>query len=794
MDEHALNVLEFHKIIEAVSVRAVSEPGQAEALTIAPLTDIREVTHRLKETGELKRYLSSRHEFPIRGLQDISGQLKKASMEGAILSPDDLLRVLSAAKASRLMKSALGKAKDEYPLLAKRSGALSVFETLETEISRAIGEDGEVLDSASPELKRIRVSAAQARSRINRELEGIIQDPSLSKAVQEPVITMRGERYVLPLKTNFRTYLQGIVHDHSQSGSTVFVEPEKTVDLNNRLAGLRKDELREIERILWRLSTTVRENGGGLEASYLALVKLDALHAAASFAIEAGGNLPSVNDRGQIELKDARHPLLIMSKGMENAVPLDIRLGRDFDTLVITGPNTGGKTVVLKTVGLLTLMAQAGLLIPAAPDSSVAVFDGVFSDIGDEQSVEQNLSTFSSHMNQIVRMLAGANKNSLVLLDELGAGTDPSEGSALGVAIIEELHRRGTKTVATTHHGALKVFASNTPGVMNASVEFDPVSLMPTYRLAIGRPGRSSAILVASRLGMPNGILERARKSRRAGEAELDTLIEKLEKEAQGAREDRRKAAQEAQEARAEKERMQGLVRRAEDERREAVRKAREKAQNVINQLKFKLRDLEDLSKKAASGNGRPAERAEVRKQSEEISALEAQLKDVEAAAPIRKLEIESLSVGDTVKVYKYNRLGQVAEIKRDKHKVVVQLGTMRITLGPEELELSTRAAPGRAKQAAFTVSRAEEEEDESPGLEINIIGLRVEEAIPKVQKFIDKAMLSGIGSVRIIHGRGTGALRKAVREELSITPGVKDFRDESFDHGGDAVTLVGFK
>ncbi len=793
MDEHALRVLEFHKVIEAVSSRAVSEPGQAEARTIAPLTDIKEVTLRLREADELKRYLSSRHEFPIRGLQDIAPQLKKAAVEGAALSPEELLRVLSVAKASRLMKSALAKVKQEYPVLVRRGSSLSVFENIENEITRAIGEDGEVLDSASPELKRIRVSAAQARSRINRELEGIIQDPSLSKAVQEPVITMRGERYVLPLKTNFRTYLKGIVHDHSQSGSTVFVEPEKTVELNNRLVSLKRDESREIERILWRLTGTVREVGGGLEAAYLALVKLDALYAVASFAIETGGNLPSVNDKGCIELKDARHPLLIMSKGMENTVPLDMRLGRDFDTLVITGPNTGGKTVVLKTVGLLTLMAQAGLLIPAAPDSSAAVFDGVFSDIGDEQSVEQNLSTFSSHMNQIVRMLAGANKNSLVLLDELGAGTDPSEGSALGVAIIEELHRRGTKTVVTTHHGALKVFASNTTGVTNASVEFDPVTLMPTYRLAIGRPGRSSAILVASRLGMPKDVLDRAKEGRRAGEAELDTLIEKLEKEAQGAREDRRRAAQEALEARAEKERLQGLVRRAEDERREAVRKAKEKAQNVINQLKFKLRDLDELSKKASKAS---PERAEVKKQAEEISALEAQLKEAEASSsPVRKLEIESLSVGDTVKVYKYNRLGTVAELKKDKRTVVVQLGTMRVALSPDELELSTRAAPGRAKTQAFTVSRVEDDEDEmSPGMEINIIGLRVEEAIPKVQKFLDKAMLSGLGSVRIIHGRGTGALRKAIREELSVTPGIKDFKDEAFEHGGDAVTVVGFK
>ena len=793
MNEHALKVLEFHKVSEAVSVRAVSGPGRAEALSFAPSSDIKEVTLRLKEADELKKYLTSRHEFPIRGLKDISVQLKKAAVEGAALSPEELLKVLSVARASRLMKSALAKVKQDYPTLIKRAASLSVFENIEMDIARAIGEDSEVLDSASPELKRIRHALTQVRSRLNRELESIIQSSSYSKAIQEPVITMRGDRYCLPLKTNFRTYLQGIVHDHSQTGSTVFVEPAATVELNNRLVGLRNDEVREIERILWRLTATVRESGDLLEASYLALVKLDALYAVSQFALDIDGNLPSVNDRGYVELKDARHPLLVMSKGKGATVPLDIKLGREFDTLVITGPNTGGKTVVLKTLGLLVLMAQSGFLIPAAPDSVIPVFEDVYSDIGDEQSVEQNLSTFSSHMNQIVLMLGGANKSSLVLLDELGAGTDPSEGSALGVAIIEELHRRGTKTVVTTHHGALKVFAANTPGVMNASVEFDPETLMPTYSLAIGRPGRSSAILVASRLGMPKGVLERAKEGRAAGEAELDTLIEKLEKEAQAAREDRRKAAQEAQSARAEKERLQELVRRAEDERREAVQKAKEKAQNVINSLKFKLRELEDLAKKAAA---KSPERAEVKKHSEEVQALEAQLKDEAAApAPGRGLEMEALSVGDTVKVYKYNRLGQVVEIKKDKKKVVVQLGTMRVTLSPSELELSTRSAPDRARTTAFTVSRAEEDEDEtSPGMELNIIGLRVEEALPKVQKFLDKSTLSGMGSVRIIHGRGTGALRKAVREELTITPGVKDFHDETFELGGDAVTVVVFK
>jgi DNA mismatch repair protein MutS2 len=793
MNEHALKVLEFYKISEAVSARAVSGPGRAEALTFAPSSDIKEVTLRLKEADDLKKYLTARHEFPIGGLKDISVQLKKAAVEGAALSPEELLKVLSVARASRLMKSALAKVKQDYPTLVRRAAALSVFENIETEIARAIGEDSEVLDSASPELKRIRHALTQVRSRLNRELESIIQSSSYSKAIQEPVITMRGDRYCLSLKTNFRTYLQGIVHDHSQTGSTVFVEPAATVELNNRLVSLRNDEVREIERILWRLTATVRESGDLLEESYIALVKLDALYAVAQFALDIDGNMPSVNDRGYVELRDARHPLLLMSKGQQATVPLDIKLGREFDTLVITGPNTGGKTVVLKTLGLLTLMAQAGFLIPAAPDSAIPVFEDVYSDIGDEQSVEQNLSTFSSHINQIVLMLGGANKNSLVLLDELGAGTDPSEGSALGVAIIEELHRRGTKTVVTTHHGALKVFAANTPGVMNASVEFDPETLLPTYSLAIGRPGRSSAILVASRLGMPKSVLERAKEGRAAGEAELDTLIEKLEREAQAAREDRRRAAQEAQSARAEKERLQELVRRAEDERREAVQKAKEKAQNVINSLKFKLRELEELAKKAAKAS---PERAEVKKHSEEVQALESQLKEEAVpTGPVRKLEMEALTVGDTVKVYKYNRLGQVAEIKKDKKKVVVQLGTMRVTLSPDELELSTRAAPDRARTTAFTVSRAEEEEDEtSPGMEINIIGLRVEEALPKVQKFLDKSMLSGMGSVRIIHGRGTGALRKAVREELTITPGVKDFHDETFELGGDAVTVVRFK
>ncbi|MGA2193164.1 MAG: endonuclease MutS2 [Nitrospirota bacterium] len=787
MDEHSLRVLEFYKVREEVATFASSGPGRAEAANILPSADRAQVLGYLKETEELRRYLETSRDFPIAGLKDIGTPLKKAAVEGAALRPEELGDILSVARASRLVKDALQKASGDFPLLGERSARLSSFETLEFDIARSIGGDGEVLDEASFELKKIRRGLTQIRSRINRELEQILQEHA--KAVQEPVITMRGNRYVLPLKPNFRMYLQGIVHDHSTSGATVFVEPSVTVELNNKLAQLRVDEGREIERVLWVLTASVREVLEPLASSYHGLVALDVIYAKAAYALSINAHMPAVMDGGTVELKDARHPLLIKVKGGEGAVPLDVRLGREFSCLVITGPNTGGKTVVLKTIGLLCLMAQAGMLIPAAPDSAVSVFDNIYSDIGDEQSLEQNLSTFSSHMTQIVRILAGAGGGSLVLLDELGAGTDPSEGSALGVSIIEELHRRGSRVIVTTHHGALKVFAANTPGVMNASVEFDPETLSPTYRLLIGRPGRSNALLVASRLGMPEGIVEAARATRGTGEVALDSLIERLEKEQQAAREDRLRAAQESRQAREEKLRLQELLRRTEDEQRETLRKAREKAGTILSSLRYKLRELEALSRKAA-----PAV-PEIKKKEEEIKALESGLssEEIRVSAP-KPVDLDKLVAGDSVRVHKYNKVGKVLSVKKEKKQVVVQMDAVKVTLGADELELIKNYKQGAPKAAApITVERHEESEDEAQASEINLIGLRVEEAALLLDKYLDRCLLNGMRQVRIIHGRGTGALKKAVHEALNSHRGVKSFRHADFEQGGDAVTVAEF-
>ena len=788
MDEHTLRVLEYYKVRDLMAEHAASEPGRAEAGSILPSADAKAVERSLKETDELRRYLEASRDFPIHGLNDIASALKKAAVEGAALRPEELLDVLSVARASRLIKAALYKARQEFALLAERAAGLGVFETLEFEISRAIGEEGEVLDAASFELKRIRRGLGQVRARINKELEEILQSPAYSKAVQEPIITVRGDRYVLPLKPNFKLYISGIVHDQSASRSTVFVEPEKTVELNNKLAQLRMDERREVERILAELTASVRGHVEALEGTFAALVAFDVLYAKATYAVAIGGAKPAVVQGGVVDLHEARHPLLIKAKG-DKTVPLDIRLGREYASLVITGPNTGGKTVVLKTAGLLCLMAQAGMLVPAGPDSAISVFKEILSDIGDEQSLEQSLSTFSSHMSQIVRILAKADRESFVLLDELGAGTDPVEGSALAASILRELHARGTRVVVTTHHGALKVFAANTPGVMNASVEFDPVDLQPTYRLLIGRPGRSNALLVAERLGMPRGIVQAAAETKSSGEVQLDSLIEKLEREAQAAREDRRRAAEAAEAARLENLRLKEIVRRAEEERREAVQKAKEKASTIISSLRFKLRELDEMSKKAEK-----ADKTEVRRKAEEIQALEAQLKveEIVGAKPLKAVDINLLNPGDTVRVYKYKKTGKVLSVKKEKGQVVVQLDTMKVTLGPDELEPATKAAAQPKQAAPVTVTRADEEE--SGGIELNIIGQRYEEAEEKVQRFLDQCLLSGIGQVRIIHGRGTGALRKMVSDTLRRYPGVKGFHYEAFEAGGDAVTVVEFR
>jgi DNA mismatch repair protein MutS2 len=769
IDEHTLRVLEFYKVREAVAKCATSEPGRQIVGGIVPETDFGTVERSLKEVSELRSYLDTRKSFPLSGIKDIRPSLRIAATEGAMLMPDGLLGVMSVAKASRLLGQAIKKYGEGHPLLKARSANLAVFETLEAELTRSIDDEGEILDSASPELRRIRRSMSTARARIQKELEAIIHGPSFAKYVQEPVITMRGDRYVLPLKPNYKMAIKGIVHDHSATRSTVFVEPEKTVELNNKLTGLKADERTEIERILWRLTALVREDGDGLGRALEALSYLDALYARATYALEIGAMMPVIKRGGAVELRGARHPLLIKAIGREKTVPVDVSVGGDFNCIVITGPNTGGKTVTLKTVGLLALMAQAGLLIPASPDSVITVFNNVFSDIGDEQGVEQNLSTFSAHIINIVRLLKDSDRDTLVLLDELGAGTDPAEGSALGVSILEELNRRKTRVIVTTHHGALKVFAANTQGVTNASVEFDPESLGPTYRLLIGTPGKSNALHIARRFGMPDSIIDSAAKMKDSQDVRVDALIDRLETEARSARKDREKAAKELYEARLERSRLEEELQKAENERKDAGRKAKEKAAGVLSSLRMKLRELEGLNSKAGG-----ASKDDIRRVSRDVRRLDGELKSTACPAvpePEVKVDMDSLKAGDNVRVYKYNKEGRVLSVDIAKRHVVVEVGALKITLGPDELEpVSGPMKARKVETAAFTLSHEEglsADMDFGPSGEIKLIGLRAEEAIEQLDKYLDKCLQSGMVSVRIIHGRGTGALKRAVAGHL---------------------------
>lgn len=794
MDSHTLRVLEFYKVRDILKQYAASEPGAERADALVPSDDPAWIKRSLKEVYDLAGFINAGNSVPLGGLKDVTAQLKKAAVEGAMLSPHELADVAGVARCSRLVKAQLSRARERFPAIHAHEARLGVFQGLEGAVENAIGADGEVLDSASFELRRIRRSLAALKARINKTLEHILQDPACAKAVQEQVITMRSDRYVLPLKPNFKMYIKGIVHDHSATRSTVYVEPEATVELNNRVARLKVDERAEVERVLRGLTAHVREAGPGLESSLDELGEIDLINAKAAYARAIDAAMPEVRERGAVDLGAARHPLLIEAIG-QSAVPLDIRLGDGYSCMVITGPNTGGKTVVLKTVGLLALMAQAGMLIPASPDSALPVFTGVYSDIGDEQSVEQSLSTFSAHMGQIVRILGKAGPDTLVLLDELGAGTDPAEGSALGVAILDELNKKGAKVVVTSHHGALKLYAANTRGVTNASVEFDPETLMPTYRLLVGRPGMSNALVVAKRLGMPEQVVQAAAGFKGRQDLKMEALIEKLEREARAARQDRAEAASELENAKAERARLEAQLARAESERKEAVRKAREKAGGVLRSLRTKLRELEELEKKAPE---RPPVKAEVRKIGREVSGLEAQLRFTEAEkGPAEKADISKLSPGDNVRVYKYGKPGRVLDVKRERGQVVVQVGALKVTLGPDELEPVAAGAAGAKKAAVpapVTLTRDADEEYLGPTGEINLVGKRVEEALALLDKYIDDCLLNGMGSVRVIHGRGTGALRSAVREMLEGHMGVESVSQADPEQGGDAVTVARLK
>jgi len=780
LNPKVLEVLEFAKVRAELADRAASPLGRELAENLEPSGDFAEVAQRIEETDEASKVLRLKGNIPLTANSDIRKPLRRAKI-GGMLHADELIAIAGTIRSARSVKSFLQPMAEELPIIRSLLAEMNPPAILERRIFECIDEDANILDSASPELKSIRSQIRQLEARVRERLEELIR--SSQKMLSDAVITLRNDRFVIPVKQEYRAHFGGIVHGQSASGQTFFIEPQSVVQLNNQLHETRQREEREIIRILTELSGQVGENEPDLQKIAQSLGRLDFLFAKARYSLSMRGTKPIINSKGYIRLIQARHPFI----PKDSVVPNTIEIGKDYNAIVITGPNTGGKTVALKTVGLLILMAQAGLFIPALEDSQVAVFRSVYADIGDEQSIEQSLSTFSSHMVNIVDFLENIDDNSLVLLDELGAGTDPQEGAALAIAILDEVLRRGARIIATTHYPELKAYGYNRKGVVNASVEFDVDTLSPTYRLILGVPGRSNAFEISRRLGLSPAIIARAKEQMSGETNRIDNMIASLEEkrlEAEREAEEARKILDEAtrlhgelQSAWAEfQKRKQDLLERARREAEGIVERAKDEAEEIIRELrKMQLEKSAEIKEH---------ELIEAKKR------LEGLIPHAETESPSQKQTKKKFSFrpGEEVRVVSLGQKGYLVE-KTDRGMWLVQLGIIKMNV--EESDLEPAEPEKKAPERMIATVKGK---DSPAPIELDLRGERYEDALLRLEKYLDDAILSGYPRVSIIHGKGTGALRNGVREFLKQHPAVKSFRDGHPNEGGLGVTVVEFK
>ncbi len=793
MDARTLRVLEYPRIAELLAGHASCALGKERALALQPATAIEVVRAWQQETTQARALLEREGGPPLGGVRDIREAVRGAGKE-QVLEPGQLLDVAGTTFAARRLRAYLLAREIVAPALVAHAHALGNFQQLEDEISRCLDSRAQVKDSASDELERVRERMRSTRATLEQRLERMVRSRQYQRVIQEPLITIRNGRHCIPVRSEFRSEFRGIIHGASASGATVFMEPLVLVDLGNDLAQAREEEEREVRRILAGLSAMVGAIAEPLLATVEVLGTLDLIFARAALSQAQGGAEPRLNGDGVIDLLTARHPLLA-----GEVVPIDVRVGEDFIALVITGPNTGGKTVSLKTVGLLSLMAQSGLHVPAKEGSRLAVFEQVFADIGDEQSIQQNLSTFSSHMAQIVEVMAQVppRANALVLLDEIGAGTDPAEGAALAKAILTELHGRSARAVVTTHYGELKAFAYAQPGIENASVEFDPETLLPTYHLRIGLPGSSNAFAIARRLGLPESVVAGARAMLGQAQTMMEEAIRGIE-EAQHRLQAERAAAErerrQLQEARADLERQ---LRDLESRRAEVLREARREASRVLNETRQQAAEIierlqsESRRKPTRAAADRTAQRAqgELSRAGEQVDqALPAPPAPAPERAPPAPQPpparpVTAIRPGDAVFVRTLGQRGTVLGPTDEEGVAEVQVGILKFRVRLEDLE---QAAEDVGARHALPLLKAREVPPE-----IHLRGMRVADAMAALEKYLDDALLAGLTEVRIVHGLGTGAVRNAARELLSKHPLVRGYRQGRRGEGAAGVTVA---
>lgn len=779
INQKIIKKLEFDKIQDMVADLTLFEGGAAKAHEMMPVSNFDSVNKRLDETDEAMEALRFGEPSFLGGLRLLNRQFAKARI-GGVLSGDELRDVYRLLHASHLAKNYIQKGK--YPVLTGLLSALTEERELEYKIERAISEDGQLKDDASPELRNLRNQINTIRTRIKEYLQNFIRSADNQKILQEALVTEREGRYVVPVKQENRGAVKGIVHDESASGATVYIEPLPVVELNNRLRSVQMEEKREVERILRSLSSSVAVMVDDLHKNQELLALMDFIFARARLAYKLDAYRPITNVRGIIEISRAKHPLL-----GEKAVPIDVELGRDFDTLVITGPNTGGKTVVLKTIGLLVLMTMSGLFIPAREKSRIAVFDSIFVDIGDEQSIEQSLSTFSAHMKNIINIINESDRRSLVLLDELGAGTDPAEGAALGRVILDELRSKGAKVVVTTHQSELKYYAYQTTRVENACVEFDPISLQPTYKLTIGMPGQSNAFEIAIKLGMEKNLVQKARELVPAKEIEVGNMIKQLKESHYSLNQENQEVQRIKEEILRERELLEKRKIQVEEERQEILAKVQEDAAREIRRIKQEASEALAEFKELLKDKEKPPKWHEIEEKRQKIKNIKMQTPVIYRSEVSNNQDIKE---GDYVLIKSLNQKGHVLTINEVQDEVNVQVGSIKFYVNRDSLvKLDEPVRPGIKWRGESFLDKARK-----ISKEIDLRGQHSDDAIMEIDRYLADAILVGLDSVRLIHGKGTGALRIAVRNYLKNHPQVKNYRDGLPEEGGNGVTVVEFK
>ncbi|WP_084787876.1 endonuclease MutS2 [Anaerobacillus alkalidiazotrophicus] len=786
MLQRVCRLLEYDKMKKQLIEHVSSSLGRKKVEELVPMINIEEIQHAQNATHEGTKVLRLKGQAPLGGIRDINASVKRAQI-GGMLNEMELLDVSSTIYGGRRFKKFIEDMLEdevELPILAELVATITPLTDVEREIKMCIDDHGHMLDSASPTLRTIRSQIKSHEASIRSKLESIIRSSSSQKMLSDSIITIRNDRYVIPVKQEYRSNFGGLIHDQSASGATLFIEPQAVVSINNQLREVRVKEKQEIEKILLELSEKVALVSDELLQNVITLTEIDFIFAKALYSKVLKASQPKLNDIGYMNMKKARHPLI----GHDEVVPIDVELGKTYSSIVITGPNTGGKTVTLKTTGLLTLMMQSGLHIPVDEGSEMAVFKSIFADIGDEQSIEQNLSTFSSHMTNIIDILDKVDHESLVLFDELGAGTDPTEGAALAIAILDDVYQRGARIVATTHYSELKAYAYNRPGAINASVEFDVETLSPTYRLLIGVPGRSNAFAISKRLGLSSDIIDKAKAQISTETNKVENMISSLESSQKAAEKEIEEAAkirEEAEHLRKDLvEKFASFEREKEKIIEEADKKAYETVQTAKEEAEFIIEELRELQKEARVV--KEHQLIDAKKRLEEAAP---KLKDKKKKTAATNTIGKELLPGDEVKVLSFGQKGHIVEKVSDK-EFQVQIGIMKMKVAITDLQLLDR--PKQIEKKPMATVRGTTNHHVKP--ELDLRGERFEDAMQRTEKYLDDALLAGYNSVSIIHGKGTGALRKGVLQLLKNHPHVKSSKMAAMNEGGLGNTIVEFK